>query len=85
MTLLKSSVYHDTLIFHLDSFIIHLNFNLFINSPFKIFIFKQTVEEKDKTIAKLEAEKYYLGERVFELTGVEESFWNDEQLVFFLF
>lgn len=41
----------------------------------------QTVEEKDKTIAKLEAEKYYLGERIFELTGVEEGFWSDEILV----
>ena len=41
----------------------------------------QTIEEKDKSIAKLEAEKYYLGERIFELTGVEESFWSDEILV----
>lgn len=41
----------------------------------------QTVEEKDKTISKLEAEKYYLGERIFELTGVEEGFWSDEILV----
>ncbi|KAI9559005.1 hypothetical protein GHT06_015794 [Daphnia sinensis] len=41
---------------------------------------EETVEEKDKTIAKLEAEKYYLGERIFELTGVEEGFWSDEIL-----
>lgn len=41
---------------------------------------EETVEEKDKTIGKLEAEKYYLGERIFELTGVEEGFWSDEIL-----
>jgi hypothetical protein len=29
----------------------------------------------------LEAEKYYLGERIFELTGVEDGFWSDEILV----
>lgn len=29
----------------------------------------------------MEAEKYYLGERIFELTGVEEGFWSDEILV----
>ena len=39
------------------------------------------MEEKDKTVAKLEAEKYYLGTRIFELTGVEEGFWSDEILV----
>lgn len=39
------------------------------------------MDEKDKTISKLEAEKYYLGERIFELTGVEEGFWSDEILV----
>ncbi|XP_046456234.1 uncharacterized protein LOC124203590 isoform X6 [Daphnia pulex] len=41
---------------------------------------EETIDEKDKSIAKLEAEKYYLGERVFELTGVEEGFWSDEVL-----
>ena len=41
------------------------------------------MEEKDKTVAKLEAEKYYLGTRIFELTGVEEGFWSDEILVRF--
>lgn len=44
-------------------------------------LFLKVVEDKDRTIAKLEAEKFYLGERVFQLTGVEESFWNDEKLV----
>lgn len=47
---------------------------------FSLF-YKQTIDEKDKSIAKLEAEKYYLGERIFELTGVEEGFWSDEILV----
>ena len=48
---------------------------------FSLFLQKQTIDEKDKSIAKLEAEKYYLGERIFELTGVEEGFWSDEILV----
>ena len=41
----------------------------------------QAVEEKDRIISKLESEKFYLGEKIFQLTGVEESFWNDETLV----
>lgn len=42
---------------------------------------RKTLEEKDRTICKLDSEKFYLGQRVFDLSGVEESFWSDETLV----